>query len=431
MRAVADRIGSAEPFTAAPIETLERLKVLFETALLTNTLDNLPRIAWDRLPAVLWYGDEPHLVEDARIVTGLEKHIARYPNARGIRSLLGTYVREFRPRNDAFETFATLARNTVATHPERAGSSWVDADSQLALFDPAAAPGRIAGKLLDDDLDVRDIPIPGWTPAGRLGTTALLALLAYIRGHITDRAITARDRGAVLESLKAWVDSNRGGISPSLDLRIVLADSLLTPFVNQRAPGENLRKCIVDLVLKHVGDPRTVVAPWQLPELASARSVLTSWLSLRTIEEFCVIIDETAEQGHWQDRRKFWAWYAERSFVSDAWVAYGPKAARRARAKGATTVAFGQLTEARDPAHSILLMKIGSLIIAEFSHNGSCRFYPAGTWQPTFYEKDYSDYALRDRAESAIAHHQGWETRFASSIRNQTGVRSDFEYQYR
>lgn len=434
MRAVADRVGSTAPFSATPVETLERLRAQFDAALRANTLASLPRIAWDRLPGVLWYGNEPQLAEDGRILAMLKEHIAEHPNARCIRGLMAIYVREFHPGDSSFEAIAAIAKWAATAQPTRAGSAWVEASERFALFDAAQAPGRIANAILSadgDSLGIESIPIPGWTPAGRLGTAAFLALLASIRTCMTDSAIQPKYRGAMLEGAAAWLNTNKGGANPSLVVQVALADSLLSPWGNKNIPGQALRKFIVDLILKHVGDPRTAAAAWLTPELAGARQVLTAWLSLRTIEEFCDIIDETAEQGHWQDRRRFWAWYAERRFVSDAWVAYGPRAARRAHAMGITPSAFGKLTEARDQGHSVLLMKIGSLTIAEFSHSGSCRFYPSGTWQPTFYEKEYSDSTLRARANDATAHHQGWQTRIADFIRDQTGVRSDFEYRYR
>ena len=123
-----------------------------------------------------------------------------------------------------------------------------------------------------------------------------------------------------------------------------------------------------------------------MPELQPAKTRLLIWLAYGTIERFFEVIDASAMAEHWNERRTFWASYADKGVVTDAWVAYGPIAYKLAQRSQDSSFRFGQLTNARLKDHSALLLRIGTLLVADYSHNGSCRFFQAGSWQPKFTE---------------------------------------------
>jgi hypothetical protein len=101
--------------------------------------------------------------------------------------------------------------------------------------------------------------------------------------------------------------------------------------------------------------------------------------------------------------------------------------ARRILEKDATAAA--QLTNSTSPASCVLLMRIGDLVIAEFNHNGKCRFWKASHKNaPTLIHEEYSDPTLRVEAPAcneAFSHggspNYTWQRKFRDFIDKHTG----------
>jgi hypothetical protein len=73
--------------------------------------------------------------------------------------------------------------------------------------------------------------------------------------------------------------------------------------------------------------------------------------------------------------------------------------------------------------HSVIIMRIGSLIITEWSHSGKFRAWRFDARRcPTLYKSAYSRSELVNGAEFEIAHYSGWQRRFADYIYDETGV---------
>lgn len=219
-----------------------------------------------------------------------------------------------------------------------------------------------------------------------------------------------------------------------LDAHLV-AHGLLRPFITQQ-PSPGIQEHITEFLLRYLKDPRFERANWQRVE-ASSKGVFLRWISGATLEDFFALIAKNARESHWKYRHAFWRAYLKRDLISDAWVVLGDKARRAALSVWKDVPPYGILREAPDSSHSVLLLRIGSLTIAERSHDGSCRIWKNGNrWAPKFYERTYRSHQLMDGNDEKHDHHGSerftWQNKLANSIRSETGYTVSYsEYQIR
>lgn len=124
--------------------------------------------------------------------------------------------------------------------------------------------------------------------------------------------------------------------------------------------------------------------------------------------------------------------------MDDARVVLGRQGhalAKRILEKDATAAA--QLMGATSPASCVLLMRIGDLVIAEFNHNGKCRFWKASHKNaPALIHEEYLDSVLRvdsPACNEAFVHggslNYTWQRKFRDFINKHTSCHirdSDF-----
>ena len=120
--------------------------------------------------------------------------------------------------------------------------------------------------------------------------------------------------------------------------------------------------------------------------------------------------------------------------ISDAWVAFASegteKVLRVARQHNDESwKSFGRISGSGDTKHAVLILRIGNIIIADFSHNGKCRIWNSSdNLAPKSYEKYYnrSDFT-GSKAEAEHIHSNSrdylWQGRVAQDIANITGVK--------
>src|SRR5258708_40151805 len=150
----------------------------------------------------------------------------------------------------------------------------------------------------------------------------------------------------------------------------------------------------------------------------------------RTLEQFLKVVDRVAAAHQWEYRRAFWNAYIEKGWVSNAWVAFASTGAAVARqmAKEADDDLmrrFAVLAGA-SAGQAVLLLQIGDLFIADWSHNGNLRIWRRGNSNsPKLDEPSYIARELRSGSDFDIAHlpPDGWQTRAESYIRRFTDLR--------
>jgi hypothetical protein len=149
-----------------------------------------------------------------------------------------------------------------------------------------------------------------------------------------------------------------------------------------------------------------------------------------TLEQFLKVVDRVAAAHQWEYRRAFWNAYIEKGWVSNAWVAFasnGAAVARQIAAESGDNLMrrFASLGGASSD-QAVLLLQIGDLFVADWSHNGKLRIWRRGNVNsPKFDEPAYIAADLRSGSDFDIAHlpPDGWQSRAESYIRRFTGLR--------
>ena len=107
----------------------------------------------------------------------------------------------------------------------------------------------------------------------------------------------------------------------------------------------------------------------------AAKIVIRRWLTENSLEQFLRVVDRVAPTYQWTHRRAFWNAYFKKGYVLDAWVAFGRDGAKLARSVAADRqedvgMAYGQLYRPPNSKQAVLLLRIGDLLVADWSRLG-------------------------------------------------------------
>lgn len=213
------------------------------------------------------------------------------------------------------------------------------------------------------------------------------------------------------------------------EFRIETADSILISLHNIQIQPV-VKDALKIFFLTHYGDPRVELSGWYGVS-DEARRVFQSWLVEKTMEDFFNLLSHVADtqsdsDRHWRYRKRFWNAYLKKGYIEEAWFALGHRAYEQAPnfIKGKHN--YSSLSGG-DSKHSVLIMKIGDLILTEWSHSGSYRVWNSTQYAPTFYEKHYNREDVIANCDHTGAHHGnetgGWQEKLSTHIRDLTGLR--------
>jgi hypothetical protein len=341
------------------------------------------------------------------------------------RTLLTAYLRHFPGSHPAFEQLRAASELTAARRdwPWRArGETW-------QLWDGGAGPERVAAALLK-----ADDPASVLREAGLDGDLAQGAFVGDAIGVACELAAAAKGNAA--QVLGGRLITLFEGLAIA-GHDAMLAWALLVPWLD-RTPAKAHRARIAKLLVKRLGDPRLNPARWEAiaaemrdPDALSLVALLRRWLTDATVREFFKIVTHTTNDvAQWQEREAFWLGYLDAGLIDEAWFALGVNADQLIRRRpDRTEMDYGLITGERqyaDPSHSSLILSVGRLRIAEWSHSGACRFWDASDrTAPIPYRKQY--FGLQLRAMNGgpefeyLSHWSGWQRNFATKVKTMTG----------
>lgn len=395
-----------------------------------------------KLPYAYWMQGAPALIElDGPLVIRYWSEFL--PNAldsgprrakRWLAPLFYTYCEHFDPGVQSFLDFANRLSQLLSRGQGQFASRLMNLQREVSFFSPWRTSERLAAALLATSESLterleRHLLWPGFLDT-KLGFATLHAALTSTRHKIPEAAVFFR--------LLDWSKKLDAPVSKT-DHRIHFANCMLLPWTKQQ-PEERLKSALIDRFVTSYGDPRMSGSrnfQWREVD-QTAVNVMLNWLTGDTLRAFMRILEQTADDI-WRYRRKFWMAYYEAGHVQEAWLALGTDAARLAeRLKGeARGVGYGRLEVGIQPNHSVLLLRIGSLIFSEWSHNGSLRAFKADDREaPTLYQATYTGRELREAV--SLDFHNGenerpqlmhaasdrgtWQRKARDFIRRQTGV---------
>jgi hypothetical protein len=381
-------LGAAEASPAPPPDDfLEKLRRKLVTTSRTGRIAALPRKELRYAPWLLWNGKPPAASLPGLLAALLDQARTSGPT---LRRVIGAYLRDFDPRMPGIHEAAARIRKVLARGEPRLGP-WRTAQSEVHLFDPARGPAALADRLLDDDrpdetlarykLDdplfatgnymmavedaVRDAAPQLLRKQAEPGLQRILRIIAPV-GALRFNAQVGNTARALL---RAWLD---GGPEP--------------------AP--TLQQPVREVLLRRLGDPRLRPQPW-VGVGEQETLLMRRWLTRASLDLFFKLIDRHALDAHWRYRHAFWLAYLEKGAIADAWLALGSQTFNEAGTIRELGSAYGRLKGAA-ANQSALLLRIGRLIISEFTHNGSLRVWPAD-WSdaPQLGETEYTSARLK------------------------------------
>lgn len=429
-------LSSRQEAHVIPETTVAEIQNRLVTAYSGNKLKELTRRELRQGCQVWLLGDTPP-GRDRPIATAIVKEVADRKLRAAFMALIDAYLDGFDEEDPHLAWLGEQLDKLARSWQWRDHDAWPKRLEKYPLFDPKRAVQKVAADVLlarsnhrniieDLGLDAVGRNRSGFEEAVFRAVCRLVSgmLGAEARDHQRSIINWAQVREHTMAFPKAWPE---------------FASALFLPWQHE-TPAKDHQNRVMDAALQFAGDPRITPLRWKAVEesFGSAYATVLRWLTESSVKQFFDIVSEMLggnDYAMWQARRKFWTDYLDAGHIEAAWVAFGSTGAEyalhTARTSGDPSLKmFGRISSGtgKSPQHCALLMKLGDLTIAEWSHNGSCRFWPRGSDKaPALFRmgKHGGDYHARElmNAPEAISHHPGWQARFASKIREHTGVR--------
>ncbi len=357
---------------------------------------------------------EPRLIDDLEFTADFLLALATHrPTPSSANLLARWYVRNFEPGHAGLRLIG--AHLTENSHRLRPG--WINLHDRCGLFDPDAALPALAALFCNDEAGpaeiLRALSCPPSILSSRLFGYVFLSVCQMIAGMPPKSACG-------IQNLAAWAFGGKDIFQYRgyPDAEAIYAEALLRPWTGS-FPGEEIRTTIVPQLLGLMQDPRINRAGWAKVS-EPARRVMLSWMTKDSLEQFLEVVDDTIQAYQsrmWAERRDFWLSHYERHYIQECWVVFGRRGAALARhlavAKRNPSLMHYATFLAElggDPNQAVLLMKIGSLVIADWSHNGRCHIWlPDNPSAPQLYQPEYIRDDLMSGADFEAPHHKSWQ----------------------
>ncbi|MEZ5936172.1 MAG: EH signature domain-containing protein [Alphaproteobacteria bacterium] len=416
--------------------TIEEVVEAFKTAFAERRFDDLQARHWRWLPFALWHGD-PSLGANASLLDAYEHRLRGRRSRRDLKGLIGAYLRDFAPARPGFMRLANLLAEQVPA----IDWPWRDRHRDLKIFDPRQAPDRLG----DYGLNHADGPIAALDELGLSALAARGLPLAALQEVLHDLRESLSIHGEVedkkLGAVLDWALAEELGLAPPI--RVPLAHALLLPWAGPAAkqPPPELLKRLRSVLLKHYGDPRVRRKSW-LGVDGEALKVFKRWMVEVAIEQFLEVIDRLALEKHWIYRRAFWTAYLKRDWIHEADVMFGKQGYALAHDLFGKDAPCARLTigskprsKRVEPGHAVLLLHIGRLIVADWSHDGYCAIWNerdggapvSGKSQYTSDDVDAFQTASRWKHDGSASY--SWQKKVRDYISDHTGFRlTDHEF---
>ncbi len=438
-RKVEEQLGGMELTEPEPYDQKELYQRIRESWGRENSLERISARDLRRVPFVLFYppGQDNHMKRQGPtgwlglqpgFVREYDRWLSDGYRASSVRALLLEFLRVYPVGLQTFDDLRRVLEKTLngTALPPPSLHKWTQRSAEFGLLEK------------DGDLSFVEKLTSATDPVdhflGQAGFDAGLARCSFLESGIRKflPSLSARlARNSVddtqLVRVLALLECEGRLRFDDLPMRSEVAAALLRPCAD-RGPEPATKKLLQPFFLHHFGDPRLQSGKhrWSgIPE--DVRRVVIRWLVERALEQFFLLVKDTALDRHWRYREAFW-----RAFLPlepDVWFVLGPRAERllekmneREKEDEATSILRGAQGD-----QSVLLLRLPGVTIAEWSHNGACRFWLDGTpGAPALYKGTYSREDLVGDPDF-LQRHDGssegrWQDWIAHWLRDNTGV---------
>jgi hypothetical protein len=410
--------GVAVPTAEDIAVTAERLS----SSVSIDSTDQLTRKDWKKAAWCLWFKDNP-LAQNSYFLSRYLDNLDSWRRRSLVKPLIIAYLQDFSEGQPGIDLVARRLQRIV----DNWEWAWRERSREFQLFDPKKAPAIISQICLNPDTSLEDTLRAAGISGGQLSSGGMAeaafekSLLRLVRSFEE-----AGQSSSTLERILEWASDSGEIRFPNQ--KVYLAEALLRPWFD-RTPDDDTKSRIEEFLLRHYGDPRLRPGEWQGVS-DDARRVLMKWLAEAALEQFLDIVDRFAVERMWKYRRAFWSAYMGLGYIPEAWVVFAKHGAKEVSRVFDKKAIFGRIDGSGvDPAHAVLLMKMGGLTIADWSHNGKCHIWlPGNRNAPNLYERSYDrdDFVVGSDNDGGTIHSsaQGgfWQGRVANFIQINTGI---------
>lgn len=385
-------------------------------------------------PWCLWHKDS-RLAEQPAVLNAILEAVSAATRPSAFNSLATAFADYFDEEMVGMDAVSSCLQRLA----DRWDTPWARLHRDLAFFDARTGPDRLAAAVIAQDRPAPDI-IREYD-IGIMGAKG-----GYVRAvtvSLLDQLASGGEPDHLrrLEKVERYALDERG--EPSFDgLLGKIAEALLKPF-GQSRPEKTIRDRFLSFLLRLLGDPR-IPSPknkWHhVP--AFLTGIVRAWLTEQSLRQFVDVVAETTERPDtWAYRGAFWMAVYEAGLISEAWVAFGSGGARLARRIFGNAASFGRLeaeSKGVDEGHTVLLLRIGDGVVADWSHNGKCNIWADANSRsaPKLYRQVYGSDEVRIRkgsgnyeseTEFSVMHMSSetysWQRKVAERLYTMTGVR--------
>ncbi|MYA63554.1 MAG: hypothetical protein F4139_03860 [Gemmatimonadetes bacterium] len=396
---------------------------------------DLRQLAW-----VLFYPPEQDSTRWLGAIPGVVRQYGRWlvrrRRTRSLLVLLHEFLRIYPTDLPTFKEIRLLLRRALKagdSAPPPSMRKWVQRCPDFRLLE-ADLGGRFIADLLEQPASPEQVLEEAGLATGLVRSGFLKSGIRIALRKRTTRSGAPPE--AWLQKLLALLECEGGLRFDERAVRVEIANGLLGPFIDRAAPAET-KEVLQSFFLKHFRDPRLPSGKhgWAgVPE--DTRRVVIRWLVERVLDQFFMLLKETAYDHHWRYREAFWRAFLDEDLIDDIWFALGSRAESMLwkmsddpEVLETTAELYGAQSD-----QSVLLMRMPGITIAEWSHNGSCHLWLDGAvGAPKLYEREYSAYALRrpypypDVPDAHSQRHDGsqhgkWQDQIARWLRENTGI---------
>ena len=431
------QMGNVTPKLPSAFDLVETYNALRATVNNLQAIKQLPMRHIRRAPWVLFQSPTEEgetLADNKRFLVAYLSELRERASASATLAFATVYLRFYPVGSPHAELLQVALVNQLKMLKTPRGAAFREKSTEFHLF-RKDGPDRVSRLMLEtgDPLSVA-------LQAGLIGPLEEQGFIEAASRQLIGRISKQLSRGQlpeeVLGRLLGYFEAATGdkGQLRFPRLRVSLAGALLLPYL-KRDPDPDIKTLLSDFLLSHYNDPRLSRADWHGVS-EGAMSVIMRWLVSATLEDFFRVVSE-GSMGHrdadrmWPYRRAFWSAYLEGGYISDAWVVLGEVIAYDARSFLKDQAgSYGRLEKGYQvqPRHAVLIMRIGDLVITEWSFSGKYRAWSTGNeMAPKFYKKSYNRNQLVKSPDFEGVHHGAphgtWQNQLSDLISEWTGIK--------
>jgi hypothetical protein len=327
-----------------------------------------------RAPWILWQG-EPPAINFPGLLDRVVDQATRSP--RALRYLIEAWLRDFSSQISGIAPAGLAIQRLLADSTYVRLDPWRSAQDKFRLFDAADGPASLAGAVLSGPGSVATVlEAAGFSDETRVVSGYLRAVQSELLARVP-AALRGPGASEQIKIKRACQFLTSGKLLRFDDCRAAVANALCQPWLDDgRPPGTDLQRVVKDFLVQRIGNPQLRAGRWAGAEEEAA--LIRRWLARASLQVFFGLIKDYALDEQWIYREAFWSACLQRGVIDEAWLALGAKVNASARARQGLGTAFGQLVGGGALAdQSVLLLRIGPLTIAEWSHMGKLRAWTA------------------------------------------------------